>query len=75
LTLEAAVRNQVREVGLTPAQAARAASLNPAQVLAWNRQVGDIEVGHLADLVILSPDLKVLSTRYTKKPLHPPQSP
>lgn len=41
------------EAGLTPLEALRTATLNPARVLGLAESVGTIEVGKLADLVLL----------------------
>ena len=41
------------EAGLTPLQALRTATLNPARVLGQADTLGSIEVGKLADLVVL----------------------
>ena len=41
------------EAGLTPMQALRAATLNPARVLGLADSLGTIEVGKLADLILL----------------------
>ena len=46
----------VREVGLTPAQALAAATINPARVLGVDDQLGRIRPGYVADLVLLSAD-------------------
>jgi len=41
------------EAGLTPLEALRTATLNPARVLGQSHSLGSIEVGKLADLVLL----------------------
>jgi imidazolonepropionase-like amidohydrolase len=41
------------EAGLTPAEALRTATLNPARVLGVDAELGTIEEGKLADLVLL----------------------
>lgn len=41
------------EAGLTPAEALRAATLGPAQCLKLENRLGTVEVGKLADLVLL----------------------
>jgi imidazolonepropionase-like amidohydrolase len=44
------------EVGLTPLDALRAATLAPAEYLAARDSMGAIEVGRVADLVLLRSD-------------------
>ena len=55
LTLDPAVRNVVDRAGVSPADALRAASTNPADVLG-DRTRGRIEIGARADLVALGTD-------------------
>jgi imidazolonepropionase-like amidohydrolase/Tol biopolymer transport system component len=43
--------------GMTPLEALRAATLNPAQVLGLSRDLGSLEVGKLADLVVIDGDV------------------
>jgi N-acetylglucosamine-6-phosphate deacetylase len=61
LTADAAVRNAVRACGIPLADAVRAASTTPANVLGL-RDRGRIEVGARADLVALHTDLTVQQT-------------
>jgi len=58
LTLDAAVRHAVFEAGIPLADAVRAASQNPADMLGL-AHVGRIEAGRRADLVVLSSQLEV----------------
>jgi imidazolonepropionase-like amidohydrolase len=44
------------EAGFTPAEALRAATLNPASFLGLSDSLGSIEVGKIADLVLLEAD-------------------
>lgn len=44
------------EAGLTPLEALRAATLNPARFLGQERELGTVERGKLADLVLLDAD-------------------
>jgi N-acetylglucosamine-6-phosphate deacetylase len=59
LTMDAAVRNAVRLLGVDLAQAARMASANPAKVLRLDQCKGRIAEGYDADLVLLDKDLHV----------------
>jgi N-acetylglucosamine-6-phosphate deacetylase len=58
LTLDAAVRHAVHVAGIPLADAVRAASQNPADMLGLS-DVGRIGAGLKADLVVLSPELEV----------------
>ncbi len=42
--------------GLTPSEALRAATLNPAKFLGLDKTLGTIELGKIADLVLLDAD-------------------
>jgi imidazolonepropionase-like amidohydrolase len=44
------------EAGLTPLEALRTATINPARVLGLADSLGSVEVGKLADLVLLDAD-------------------
>ena len=43
--------------GMTPLEALRTATLNPAQVLGLDRDLGSLEVGKLADVVVIDGDV------------------
>lgn len=58
LTMDAAYRNAL-QCGLSFAAASRAASLNPARVLGLDAEIGSIEPGKRANLVVLDDDLTV----------------
>jgi N-acetylglucosamine-6-phosphate deacetylase len=58
LTLDAAVRHAVYDAGIPLADAVRAASQNPADMLGLP-DVGRIEAGRKADLVVLTAELEV----------------
>jgi len=60
LTMDAAVRRAVREVGLPIAAASAAASGHPAQVLGIRDRCGAIEPGLAADLVVLDDGYEVV---------------
>jgi N-acetylglucosamine-6-phosphate deacetylase len=61
LTLDAAVRHAVRQAGIPLADAVRAATQNPADMLGL-ADVGRLEPGRRADLVVLGEDLMVAAT-------------
>jgi imidazolonepropionase-like amidohydrolase len=44
------------DAGLTPLEALRAATMNPARFLGLEKEMGSIEVGKIADLVLLNAD-------------------
>lgn len=44
------------EAGLTPPEVLRAVTLNPARFLGKEKEMGEVEVGRLADLVLLDAD-------------------
>jgi N-acetylglucosamine-6-phosphate deacetylase len=60
LTMDAAFRNALA-AGLDEVTASRAASLNPARLLGIDAEVGTIEVGKVADLVILDDARQVVA--------------
>lgn len=62
LTLDQAVRNAVKFLGVAPDQALRMASRNPAAVLGLACMKGTIAEGYDADLVLLDTDLRVRKT-------------
>jgi cytosine/adenosine deaminase-related metal-dependent hydrolase len=43
--------------GMTPLEALRTATMNPARYLGLDRDIGSLEVGKLADLVIIDGDV------------------
>jgi len=61
LPLDAAVGNLVR-AGLSPENALRAATVNPARLLGLENEFGSIDVGRLADLVVFDADWRARST-------------
>ena len=44
------------EAGFTPLEALRTATLRPARFLGWEKDLGTVEQGKLADLVLLDAD-------------------
>jgi N-acetylglucosamine-6-phosphate deacetylase len=62
LTMEAAVRNAVRFLGVSVPEASRLASSNPARLLGVDARKGSLAVGRDADLVVLDDDLSVCAT-------------
>jgi N-acetylglucosamine-6-phosphate deacetylase len=64
LTMEAAVKNMVKLVGVPMTDAVRMASLNGAKVLGLEHKKGILAVGKDADLVVLNQDFDVQMTIY-----------
>lgn len=57
LTLDAAVRNLVDNVGVAAEDAIHMASLHPAKMLRLDKELGSLAVGKRANLIALSPQL------------------
>ena len=64
LTMEEAIRNMVRMVGVPLTDAVRMASLNGAKVLGLEHEKGILAVGKDADLVVMDDDFVVHATIY-----------
>ncbi len=62
LTLNTAVKNMLAWTGVTLNQAVNMASLNPARVLGMEMEIGSIQVGKLANFVVLDRDFQILDT-------------
>ena len=62
LTMDQAVRNAVRLLGIEPHTAVRLATANPARVLGLQDRKGRIAAGFDADLVLLNQELRPLMT-------------
>lgn len=61
LTMDNALRNTVKRAGVSLVDAAISASLTPARALGLDAEVGSLETGKRADLVVLDEDLRVLA--------------
>ncbi|GAA3444084.1 N-acetylglucosamine-6-phosphate deacetylase [Planomonospora venezuelensis] len=59
LTMDAAFRRAVHELGLSLPEAAEVTSLTPARVLGLADRLGSVSTGRQADLVVLTEDLRV----------------
>ncbi len=59
ITLLDAVRNCIRHVGVKPADAFRMASTVPAEIIGQGDTLGKIQAGFVANLLILTDDLRV----------------
>lgn len=59
LTLDAACRNVIKHTGCSVVDAFKMASRNPARAVGLNREVGTVEVGKRADIVIVDDDFNV----------------
>ena len=62
LTMDAALANAVRWLGVTVEQAVAMASANPARLLGLDDRKGAIAAGYDADLAVLDEDLRACST-------------
>lgn len=70
LTLDAAVRNTVRLLGCTPAQALEMASEAPARALGVYGRMGTLQKGAPADFVLWDQDLNVQMTFVDGRPVY-----
>lgn len=62
LSLNVAIRNMIEWTGVNTNQAVNMASLNPARVLGLGEEIGSIQIGKLANLVVLDRDFDVVDT-------------
>lgn len=65
LTMDRAVSNAVKHFGFSLAEAVRMATLNPAQFLGLDKEIGSLEVGKKANLVLFSFDYEQVVVRLT----------
>jgi len=72
LTMNRAVRNAVRLLGLSLGQAVQMATINPARVVGAASRMGSLEVGKHANLVAFDHDLAVKLTIVRGRPVHDP---
>lgn len=61
LTMIRGFRNLISDVGLSLAEASQAASLNPAISLGMDQQIGTLEAGKQADILLLDDELNLLN--------------
>jgi N-acetylglucosamine-6-phosphate deacetylase len=57
--MDECVRTFHRLTGVPLAETIRMATLTPARIAGWDREIGSIETGKRADLLVLDPDLRV----------------
>jgi len=62
LMLNKAVKNVIEWIGISVSQAVNMASLNPSRVIGSEHEIGSIQKGKYADLVIFDQEFKVLET-------------
>ena len=62
LPLNKALRNLVEKAGLDPSTAVRLATVNPARAIGVEERFGRIEVGRVADLVVVDEEWEVETT-------------
>ncbi len=62
LSLDAAVRNLMAYTGCSLAEAVGTVTQVPARLLGWEHERGRVAPGYIADLTLLTPDLRVAAT-------------
>jgi N-acetylglucosamine-6-phosphate deacetylase len=70
LTMDAALRRAVQEVGIRMEDAVAAASSTPARAIGAGERTGSIEQGKAADLVVLDDDLEVVAVMAAGRWVH-----
>jgi N-acetylglucosamine-6-phosphate deacetylase len=65
------VRHMHRAVGVDLPTAVRMATLTPATILGIESELGSLEAGKRADLLLLDPDLNVQHVWVGGEPVHP----
>ena len=69
VTMEVALRRLGEFAGLSPEEAVRWCSINPATTLGIDRETGSIAAGKWADIVVLGQDFRALATFVKGMPL------
>lgn len=59
LTLDVVIKNVIKHTGVTLAEAFRMTSYNPAKVIGMDSEIGTVEAGKTANLVVLDKDLNL----------------
>ncbi|MFC1806005.1 N-acetylglucosamine-6-phosphate deacetylase [Planctomycetota bacterium] len=72
LTMNRAVRNACRLLGLSLREAVQMATINPARVVGAASRMGSLETGKEANLVVLDDRLRVRLTFVRGRPVHDP---
>jgi N-acetylglucosamine-6-phosphate deacetylase len=62
LTLNNAVKNAVREIGLPPEKAFAMATLNPLRALKLDNKLGSLAPGKIADIAVFDDDFNCAAT-------------
>lgn len=70
LTMDRALRNAVRFMGVSIPEAVTMASTTPASVIGWGHRKGRLAPGYDADLVLLDSSLRVLATMVEGRFVH-----
>ena len=65
LTMDVALRNAVKHAGVSLADAAVSAALTPARALGLAGEIGSLETGKRADLVVLDEDLRLVAVMHS----------
>jgi N-acetylglucosamine-6-phosphate deacetylase len=59
LTMDKAVRNMMKHVGIGIVEAFRMAALNPAKAIRLDHEMGSIEIGKWANLILVDDEINV----------------
>ena len=71
LSLDAAIRNLIHFAGCSLSDALATVTTTPAALLGLQAERGRIAPGYLADLTLLTPDLRVVGTIIRGRPVYP----